>query len=439
MLLGLLNRLFLCFLLTSAVLLASLPHVKAQQITVDGDPSDWIGTPPGEDNKATYSAGEFIWRDELNDDVGDGDYSYPTSLEAGMADLVEFRVRIDENYIYFLVKLRTLSNVFDSDAGFSGPLVVIGIDAEPGSGQEWVAQEADLKCSSEHLPEYQIVVARQQVVLDENWDVLASSSDGTVLCRGSTEHNAIELAVPLSTVGDPYGGSWYMFVVVGLEDETKWNYFREVDAQASASYGGGGVGSGGSDATPDWAEPDVYDCAFYSSKVSQMAELSAYAYSASTVDPAVLGTRGGFYEVIFDDTHVSRGGGRGMVDTTTIILVLGIAMGLAAVLFASSYLVDRLGRRREAKKAEEEEVEELDLAAVVPLEEKVFCPTCEKYVKPKLGELERLPEGLVKVPYFCSECGSELSVKLVKLPSAKKGVAEKIKKALSGIARGLRR
>ncbi|MFH1779508.1 MAG: glycoside hydrolase family 2 TIM barrel-domain containing protein, partial [Candidatus Omnitrophota bacterium] len=67
--------------------------IKGHSIAVDKSLRDWTGTPPEEENTATVSQGEYIWKDAEGDDTGDGDYTYPTNkaLKKG-ADLREFRV-----------------------------------------------------------------------------------------------------------------------------------------------------------------------------------------------------------------------------------------------------------------------------------------------------------------------------------------------------------
>jgi len=66
--------------LLSVALLAlatfSTPVVAASTKTIDGDPSDWTGT-PGAANTFVVSAGEGIWNDAAMDDTGNGSVTYP--------------------------------------------------------------------------------------------------------------------------------------------------------------------------------------------------------------------------------------------------------------------------------------------------------------------------------------------------------------------------
>jgi|GEM_PF-1169531 len=119
-------------------------------LTVDGDPSDWVGIPSG-DNTYTVSNGEGIWRDMAFDDTGNGSYIYPngthtgppifdsagapwstvdgktvalaytdkfggTSVEpfwykhGGMCDLKEFRVRGNESHLFMMFRIENMGS-----------------------------------------------------------------------------------------------------------------------------------------------------------------------------------------------------------------------------------------------------------------------------------------------------------------------------------------
>ena len=71
------------------VLMVLVNLVYAHSIIVDGDASDWIGT-PGAEGTLVFSGQEAIWNDYADDDIGDGGdallasdnpsaYTYPTS------------------------------------------------------------------------------------------------------------------------------------------------------------------------------------------------------------------------------------------------------------------------------------------------------------------------------------------------------------------------
>ncbi len=82
--------------------------LSANAVRIDGNTNDWIGI-AGNEGTLTFSAGEVIWKDYVEDDTGDGDYEYPRAeLEGWMPenglDIDEFRLTSDGQYMYFLVK-----------------------------------------------------------------------------------------------------------------------------------------------------------------------------------------------------------------------------------------------------------------------------------------------------------------------------------------------
>ncbi len=274
-----------------ALVLAPWPGAWAHPITVDGDPSDWIGTAPGPDMMA-YSAQEFIWTDSEGDDLGDGGdapyaadhpgpYTYPdTSLFSGTeADLLEFRFTLDPDtpFVYVLVKM----------AGFAftwQPIVAIMVDMDHivGAGQTWVPANADLKVPRENAWEFAILLKDGVVMVqDADWNEITGSSYAVA----NPDNGYIEAAVDVSQWPDPPDSLW-LTLVVGLGD---FGHFREVDSVSSVWIGGGGVGLGGQDTGRFWVDPDVYDLAFVPAS-DQANDLNTY--SDGTVDtllyPATL-------------------------------------------------------------------------------------------------------------------------------------------------------
>jgi len=96
-------------------------------IRIDGDTGDWLGV-AGQRGTLTLNAGEAIWKDYENADIGDGDYEYPQAdMEGWIAqdgmDIDEFRVTTDEDYMYFVIK--TIGGLIFTNCG-------IFIDTNPG-------------------------------------------------------------------------------------------------------------------------------------------------------------------------------------------------------------------------------------------------------------------------------------------------------------------
>jgi len=127
--------LLLVFLLFFGIFSAGAPTNKR---TIDGNPSDWTGT-PGADNTWTVSNGEGIWRDIEGDDTGNGSYIYPNCTHDaipdsmgwngkayaytgyprgeisgnGFLDLREFRITADDTALYMLFRFENMGS-FDN-------------------------------------------------------------------------------------------------------------------------------------------------------------------------------------------------------------------------------------------------------------------------------------------------------------------------------------
>ena len=253
---------------------------------IDGDPSDWLGTPGGDDTW-TLSEGEGIWKDSEEDDLGDGGdapyandnpeaYSYPTNAVflGTEADIVEWRVAddLDIGYLYFLIRL----NNFDTRWV---PFISMMMDILPDTGQTYVPHYADLLVTDTYA-----------------WDLAVNLWDGIIETQNSdfsyfygahyvafdTLHNTIELAVDILPFIPPSRQELTVTyaVAVGLQDNGN---FREVDYNAQEWYPGGGVGAdGGSIQDYDWVDPDVFDLCFIAA-TDQPNELNQYNETDGTV------------------------------------------------------------------------------------------------------------------------------------------------------------
>ena len=108
-------------------------------IEVDGDPIDWVGVPSDTKNSATVSSSEYIWTDKSGDGRTD-------TAKARNADITEFRIKVDENNVYFLARLKQMTDA-------AHPHIAVGVttnvDATKlaatgnGDGEDWLGDEAD--------------------------------------------------------------------------------------------------------------------------------------------------------------------------------------------------------------------------------------------------------------------------------------------------------
>mgnify|MGYP000085341586 CR=1 FL=1 len=109
------------FLLLLYLMPGAQPPLKAHTIEIDGDVSDWTGTPPAGAPAWGYSGGEFI----VTDPTGAGDTrDDPTAWEGQLwsdVDVVQFRVTANTTHIFFLIEFDTLDNSYT-------PVIFIAID-----------------------------------------------------------------------------------------------------------------------------------------------------------------------------------------------------------------------------------------------------------------------------------------------------------------------
>ncbi len=107
---------------SQTILSRDLKQVEYTRI-VDGDESDWLGEPPDENPGFRYdrSAREYIITDPVGDTLPYKKNDYPVLSDL---DIKEFRLAVDENNMYLLVKFRTMTSLYT-------PYVMIAIDTTP--------------------------------------------------------------------------------------------------------------------------------------------------------------------------------------------------------------------------------------------------------------------------------------------------------------------
>ncbi|MEM1675913.1 MAG: carboxypeptidase regulatory-like domain-containing protein [Desulfurococcaceae archaeon] len=229
-----------------------IPVVHAATRTVDGDPSDWTGTPPVDDNTYSYSEGEWIWRDAAGDERTDF-----ASPDPGV-DLVEFRVTGDIDYIYLLFKFNSMAGFNIGDNGATFIALAIDRDRIPGSGVEWFAGESDTKTSDLARWEYQLVInladsrysgqGLRSIIhylnestnnwgaifqlLDTNWNhIYVAGDDGTYgILAVNLDLNTIEVRLKWDLIGGrPLDGEYIRLTLI--------------TARGWSNYGGNGGGA----------------------------------------------------------------------------------------------------------------------------------------------------------------------------------------------------
>ncbi|HMP72175.1 MAG TPA: fibronectin type III domain-containing protein [Kiritimatiellia bacterium] len=198
-----------------------------QEITIDGNPVDWVGARPTPINSGRVSAGEYIWRDKTGEQRRDNN-------DHTNADIEEFRVFADSDYIYFLVKM---TNITDQ----THPHIAIGVDTRMDAGSQgvnWIGDDSQTFVGSDYFggsaavrfPEYQLgvhYVTADGTVQVEMWDRLASPAPRWRLPSGaqaaiSTTHNAIEIRVARSAMNLD-GTKTARFTVASFLNTGSWN------------------------------------------------------------------------------------------------------------------------------------------------------------------------------------------------------------------------
>lgn len=283
---------FLLIIVAAAIASYCTPYALSQETTVTGHSidamdkriTDWIGKPPDVENSSVYSNGEYIWRDAKGDATGAGAYTPPTNATFQNAtDLLEFRVTFDDKNVYFLIKCTTPNEWW-------APYRIIGIDKDGAYGSlhgtnvlaegnpyeinSYSGAYSELKVSPQLACEY--IIAISSSYKGRIWD-----DKGKLVAKRDAEANdtpgfqiadpmwsLVEVAVPISIIGNPQGQEWRFIVGTGTQDN---DYAREIYKEADEWHGGGGEGKSG-ETGPD---PDVYDLAG-SDKETQEKELSGY-------------------------------------------------------------------------------------------------------------------------------------------------------------------
>ena len=264
--------------------------LSGHTIRVDGSITDWVGIPPAKPNTGVISKGEFIWNDAVDDDTGNGKYTYPENPAfAKAADLVEFRITWDAVNVYFLIKTampgdpRSGYRIIAIDTGSAGGSrrgVSIIQQGNVNSMNPDTGTFGNLRVSESLSVDYVIAVAGTNK--GRIWDGKGSLVAKTVGEKADTQDFQIKDAnicivtvqVPQRIIGNPAGKIWRFIVASGLEDN---GHARAVYKNGDEWHGGGGAANGSNPSFYDLISPD---------KRTQEMELSGYNPNAARGDPS---------------------------------------------------------------------------------------------------------------------------------------------------------
>jgi hypothetical protein len=217
-------------------------------ITIDGNPGDWgtydcTGKAPGLYLETVNGIPQWIWCDPEGDERTD--YGSPDPR----ADLLQFRVTADENYLYGLVIVKRMPfNIGDN----GGTFVAIAINRNGSTtGEVWFSGDSETQVDPNAKWQYQVVLnladsrysgqGKTQVTdgLQSNWGGIyyivdsawSFQSDPDALMGANVSRSAIEFRVKWSTIGGaPSGGSFFLRISL-------------ITARGWSNYGGNGGGA----------------------------------------------------------------------------------------------------------------------------------------------------------------------------------------------------
>lgn len=353
------------------------PRVSIQSTrTIDGDPSDWTGTPGG-NNTFVISNGEGIWRDVHLDDTGNGSYVYPNVTHSepapipppfpphfeyigyphgGMVDLMEWRATADSANLYMMFRFYNMGSTEiateweGSEFGFGKILAQVYIDKDrvPGSGRTNATMFGNFFIAPGAAWEIVINVAGNaprgfpRIEFANGTEYYLNSS---TYCQAncSIYPSCIEIKVPRSVIGDYRRQTWRFIVVVGGFDEGHW---RQVwSTELAKLYGWpplfrfvGGEGE-------DWLggmgnDPNIIDMAFTSSQAEQEALLNEFQTTGQIVEIDA------YQEIYFDasgDVSLPPVGGFIIPANKLELLVPWISVGSAVLITITTVVI----RKRE--------------------------------------------------------------------------------------------
>lgn len=278
-------------LVVVGVLVVQAPTARAavgpKTINVDGNPSDWTGT-PGAVYSGVESAGEFIVTDGVGDDTGDGDYTYPKAADlnvTGLFDIREVRFTADATNLYVLIRVGDLNNPWSGSDGFSTVAFVLLIDTtKTATGQ--TAARPNVNVVQVNGWEYWAKIAQSGWHAENAKIFDAAGKWAPIVNRGNAALDAVEASIPLSFIAkdgyDPNLAGWRFSVFIGGFDGGGPNGFRNV---AAARWGADWEFGGGADHSFD---PQVIDLVGEANLAQQVAELGSYTASTpATIVAAV--------------------------------------------------------------------------------------------------------------------------------------------------------
>ncbi len=161
--------------------------------------------------------------DPLGDDIGDGDYGYPSApyFEPGMFDLTGFQMKEDhQNYYFKLVFNKLVDPGWHSEYGFQLTFATLAIrTGEEGKTRRDAGRNSGWKLKKKYAADRFIHVGGGYIVEDGEGNILASHlPDDARYPLGDVSTGEISFAVPRSILhGDPT--KWKITILTGAQDD----------------------------------------------------------------------------------------------------------------------------------------------------------------------------------------------------------------------------
>ncbi len=212
----------------------------------------------------------FEAEDPEGDDYGPGSYIYPRNLAfkpyEGLFDLLNFCVSGNDDFIFFNIKIKSITNPWSAPEGFIHPVIHIYIDKAEGGKTKPLNEALGVEFSPKYAWEYCLEGIGWESSMLTFVNSQGELESIRIAAHFIPEEHLIRLTVPIEVMGKPQR-KWKYYVLIGSYDGFGPGFLREVRMEPGDWFFGGGCGDG--------AEPRVIDLLAPSGgKYSQERQLS---------------------------------------------------------------------------------------------------------------------------------------------------------------------
>ncbi|MDD4340669.1 MAG: hypothetical protein PHO14_00375, partial [Kiritimatiellae bacterium] len=227
----------------------------AKDIVIDGNPVDWVGTPSAVLNSSASTLQEYIWTDKTGEMRTD-QTSYSN------ADIAEFRVYADTDWVYFLIEMGNITDVTNLH-------MAIGMDTRTNTASttmNWLGDDGATFIGDQyfdggaaHFPENQLGIhyvtaeggLRIEQYVQDGTAWFAPLTGGNTNVAASTTHNAIELRVARADL-NLSGAKTARFTLASFLNTGVWNN----DGDGTVHIADNTANAMDSVSIPPWGNPD---------------------------------------------------------------------------------------------------------------------------------------------------------------------------------------